>query len=247
MKHEWLIRASSLGAIMSSGRGAGTLGAKFYDEVEKMVLYNKFGIDKRIWTKYMEKGNLMEAEGVLMASRVLGWFDIKVGEKKPRFTNGWITGEPDVLTPTLLADIKSSWDGTTYPWFESTAPNKDYDWQMQGYLWLCDREECELVYTLTNTPEHLIRAEIRKVTFGIYDKAEVDPYWSKKDMHEIEEKVERDVRSQMMFDHIPEEYRVKRFMIYRDEAKIEAIKDRIEVAREHYDELSKKLLQNNKK
>jgi hypothetical protein len=244
MKHEWIVRASSMGAIMSCGKGANTLGAKFYAEVQKMVLYNKFGIDKRIWTKYMEKGNLMEAEGVHLASRVLGWFDIPVIDKKPRFSNDWVIGEPDVLTPTLLADIKSSWDGTTFPWFESKLPNKDYDWQMQTYMYLCDREECELVYTLTDTPEHLIRAEIRKITFGVFDKAEVDPYYQNKSMSEIEAKIERDVRSQMSFGHIPEELRVKRFMIYRDEAKIEAMKDRITLAREIYDEYYKELLQN---
>lgn len=237
MKHEWIVRASSMGKIMANGRTKDSIGAEFYKEVERMVLYNKFGIDKRIWTKYMEKGTLMEVEGIKMASRVLGWFDVNVNEKKPRLVNDWVIGECDVNTPTVLADIKTSWDGSTYPWFDEEFTNKDYYWQMQTYMWLTGKSQAELVYCLTDTPEHLIQAEMRRMCFQAYDRASVDPYLMDKTMDEIERKIEKEVRSQSMFSHIPEVYRVKRYIIERNDADIERMQERIALARNEYDQM----------
>ena len=236
MKHEWLVRASSMGAIMSSDRSGTKLGAKCISEIQKMLLYNKRGVNKRIWTKYMEKGTIVEAEGIDLAARVLGWFDVKSDDKKERYRNEWIVGEPDILSPTVLGDIKSSWDATTFPFFKDKIPNPDYKWQMISYMWLTDRTESELVYCLTNTPEHLIQKEIRMQTFAAMDKANYDEYYRNKDMHEIEAKVEREVRSQMTFDNFPDKERVKRWVIQRDEVEIEAMKDRILECRNLYDQ-----------
>tara|TARA_R110001592_G_scaffold87052_2_gene256957 strand:+ start:2157 stop:2933 length:777 start_codon:yes stop_codon:yes gene_type:complete len=236
MKHEWLVRASSMGAIMSSDRSGKKLGAKCITEIQKMLLYNKRGVNKRIWTKYMEKGTIVEAEGIDLAAGVLGWFDVKSDAPKRRYKNEWIVGEPDIESPMILGDIKSSWDATTFPFFKDKIPNADYEWQMMSYMWLCDRSECELVYCLTNTPEHLIQKEIRMQTFAAMDKANYDEKLRNMDMHEIEAKVEREVRSQMTFDNFPAKERVKRWVIKRDEVKIEAMKDRITECRHLYDE-----------
>jgi hypothetical protein len=45
------------------------------------------------------------------------------------------------------------------------------------------------------------------------------------------------VQSLHNFDHIPNELRVKRFIVEYNEADIEKLKQRIEVAREYYQEL----------
>ena len=39
------------------------------------------------------------------------------------------------------------------------------------------------------------------------------------------------------FDHIPNELRVKRFIVEKDEASQQKIKERVEVAREYYQQL----------
>ena len=235
MKHEWLVRASSMGAIMSSDRSGKKLGAKCVTEVQKMLLYNKRGVNKRIWTKYMEKGTINEAEGIDLAARVLGWFDVKSNAKKKRYRNEWVVGEPDIDSPQVLGDIKSSWDATTFPFFKDNLPNKDYEWQMQTYMWLTNKDQCELVYCLTNTPEHLIQKEVRIQTFAAMDKTHVDDKLRSMDISEIEAKVEKEVRSQMTFDNFPEKERVKRWIIERDDVKIEAMKDRITECRHLYD------------
>ena len=248
MKHEFRVRASSMGAIMTNDRSRKNMGNRCLDKIEEMLWYNKFGIDDRIWSKYMEKGTLNEEQGIKLAAKVLGWFDVQENAQKVRRMNDWVVGEPDVLTPTLLADIKTSWSGSTYRKTASKTkvPNTDYDWQMQCYMWLCDREEAELVYCLTDIPEHLILKEIRTMTYGAMDRAAVDPKLNDKDMHEIEAKIEAEVRSQSGFDHIPANIRVKRFIIKRDEAKIQAMIDRITECRKVYDEMYEHIKKMNK-
>lgn len=231
-KHKWLIRASQIGDLMASDRSGKGLGETAKKIILENVLFYKYGIEpKEISSKYLEKGNIKEAENITLAAKILDWPGVDPQNTKTRLINDFITGEPDVLTPLTLADIKSSWDASTFPWLAEKCPNKNYIFQMQSYLWLSNRETCYLVYVLSNTPENLIYDEIRKDVW----KNLANPKFADKTENEIEEIIEAKIRAQLTFDQIPENKRIKVFEIKRDETIIEQIKTRVIEAREQFD------------
>jgi hypothetical protein len=126
----------------------------------------------------------------------------------------------------VLLDVKCSWDATTFPWFETEVPNKDYFFQLQGYMFLTGKQESILAYCLINTPFQMVEDEIRRA------------HWK---FNLIEENTElrKEVESKHIFDHIPEHKRVKYWFIRRDESVIEKIKERVELCREYYNLLMK--------
>jgi hypothetical protein len=217
------IRCSAIGKLLTSPRTKGELlseTAKTY--IQDYFKEKELGIAKEFWSRYTDKGLQMEDEAIDFASQVLDWgFVVKNTE---RYNNEWITGEPDVITKTLLADIKCSWDGTTFPLFDTELKNKDYFWQLQGYLWLTGLERAELVYCLMNTPHQIVEDEVRRAHWkaGLIDED--------LDLREA-------VQSQHNFDHLPNNLRVKRFLIEKDEDAIERIKEKVEIAREYYESL----------
>ena len=233
MKHEYIVRASSVGALMAKGRAKGVeWGETALNEIKKAVLFNKYGIRDEINSKYIEKGIYNEMESILTASRVLDWnFDVMA--PKQRFVNEWVTGEPDIwrTNPELLGDVKSSWDATTFPFMDSELKNKTYDYQMQTYIWLTGAKQCELCYVLTNTPEHIINDQIQRLMYKISAR----PENAMRDLSEIELEAEQMIKGNAIFDQIPIQKRVKRFIIERNDEMIEDIKQRVESAREIYD------------
>jgi len=219
------VRASQIGKIMATPRKAGEVlseTAKTY--VHDLVLEEKYGIKKEFSSRYTDKGNEVEEIGIALVNEVLNYKFIY--KNYEFFENDWIKGTPDVNTDEVLLDVKCSWDATTFPWFETEVPNKDYFYQLQGYMWLTGKQESILAYCLINTPALMVEDEIRRA------------HWK---FNLIEENTElrKDVESKHVFDHIPEHKRVKYWFIRRDEAVIEKIKERVELCREYYNLLMK--------
>jgi uncharacterized protein YfiM (DUF2279 family) len=182
----------------------------------------ELGIAKEFWSRYTDKGLQMEDEAIEFAGQVLGWdFVVKNTE---RYNNEWLTGEPDVITKDLLADIKCSWDANTFPMFDTELKNKDYFWQLQGYMFLTGMYKAELVYCLMSTPHQIVEDEVRRAHWkaGLIDED--------LDLREA-------VQSQHNFDHLPNELRIKRFIVEKDEQAIEQIKEKVEIARDYYETL----------
>jgi hypothetical protein len=222
-----LFRASSIGNLMTESRTKGELlgkTAKTY--IEKVFKENELGYIESISSKFLDKGIQMEDVAIQMASEVLNWdFVVK---NTQRYNNSHITGEPDICTDTLLADIKCSWNLGTFPMFEDELTNKMYYWQMQSYMWLTGHEQAELVYVLANTPFEIVEDEVRR------------EHWK---LHLIEEDL--DVREAVQqihsFDHIPDALRVKRFIIEKDEQAFERIKEKCILATNYYEQLKSRL------
>ena len=217
------IRSSAIGKIMASPRNKGEVlseTAKTY--IQDLFKENELGIAREFWSRYTDKGLQMEAEAIDFAGQVLGWEFVVKNENS--FENEWITGTPDVLTKTLLADVKCSWDGNTFPLFDTELKNKDYFWQLQGYMWLTGLDKAELVYCLMNTPHQIVEDEVRRAHWkaGLIDED--------LDLREA-------VQSQHTFDHLPNNLRIKRFIVEKDEKSIEQIKEKVELAREYYEQL----------
>ena len=225
---ELLFRCSSLGKLMTDPRTKSeTLSETAKSYIQDLFKERELGIYKEFSSRYTDKGLEMEDEAIQFASEVLGWeFVVK---NETRFNNEWLTGEPDINTDSLLADIKCSWNAFTFPLFDETLKNKDYYYQLQGYMMLTGHDTSELVYCLMNTPLLIVEDEIRR------------QHWK---LNLIEEDLEvRDAVQKMHnFDHIPNELRVKRFIVEKDEAAQQKIKERVEVAREYYQQLTNILL-----
>jgi hypothetical protein len=241
MKHEWIIRASQLGELMTQGRKKDELFGETANKlILEAVLLNKYGIEPRNSTnKYTEKGIENEKESIRIAGENYGWLFVDTDAIKPRLVNDFISGEPDVLTDKVLGDVKSSWDAVTFPWTlkDGDCPNKTYLYQMQAYMWLTNREEAELVYCLTNTPDRLIYDEVRREVW----RTHVLPENQEKTEDELHEEIEEVKRRQLTFDQVPQEKRTKRTIIKRDENMITEIKERIIEARKIYDKLKEQI------
>jgi hypothetical protein len=217
------IRCSAIGKIMTSPRSKGeVLSATTKTYIKELVLEHKYGIKKEINSRYLDKGNQVEDMAIELAEQAL---DLGfVFKNELYFENDHLTGTPDIITDTLIVDVKSSWNGTTFPMFEDELPNKDYYWQLQGYMELTGKHNAIVAYCLVDTPEDIVLDEIRRVA------------WAKKELEPSEE-TEHDVRSQHEFNHIPKDKRVKAFLVEKDEHAIWQIKERVEQCREYYTEL----------
>jgi len=215
-----IVRCSSLGKLMTEPRSKSEVlsqTAKSY--IEDLFNELEFGYRKEFSSRYTDKGLEMEDEAIQFASEQFDWdFVVKNTE---RFTNDYITGEPDINTDNLLADIKCSWSLDTYPMFEAEMKNKDYYWQLQGYMWLTGKTEAELVYCLMNTPLQIVEDEVRRAHWkaGLIDE-DID--------------LRHEVQTKHNYDNIPSKLRVKRYIVERDEKAIEKIIEKVEIAREYY-------------
>jgi hypothetical protein len=221
------IRCSSLGKIMTSPRTKGEVlsqTAKTY--IEELVLEVKYGIKEEISSKHTEKGILQEDIAIEMASRVLNLpFALKNTEY---FENDFIKGTPDLILEDEIIDVKCPFVGKNFPWFEDELPNKNYYWQMIGYMWLTGRKKARVVYCLVDTPERIIQDEIRRTS---WNNLEID----------VSDELENEVRLQHEFDRISENKRVRAFLVELNDANIEQVKERLLEAKKYYDELIERL------
>jgi len=221
------IRSSAIGKIMTNPKTKGeTLSQTTKTYLQELAIQEIYGIRKEFSSRYTDKGNEVEELSIALCNDVLDLGFIYKNED--HFTNEWITGTPDVNTNEILLDVKSSWDATTFPFFDTELKNKDYLYQLHGYMWLTGKEESLLCYCLIDTPLQIVEDEIRR------------EHW-KASLIEESLDLRAFVQAKHTFGHIPKEKRLKTFKIAKDDEVIEAIKTRIEECREYYNELIIKL------
>ena len=219
------VRASQIGKIMTNPRKSGELlsqTAKTY--VQDLVLEHKYGIRREFSSRYTDKGNEVEDESIALVNEVLNYKFIYKNDEL--FENDWITGTPDVNTDEVLLDVKSSWDASTFPFFETEIPNKDYYYQLQGYMWLTGKEEAILAYCLVDTPSEMVEDEIRRAHWKFY-------------LIDESQELRKEIEAKHVFNNIPKNRRVKYWFVQKDESVIEQIKERVELCREYYNALMK--------
>lgn len=220
-------RASQIGKIMTNARSKSeTLSKTAQKQVQSALLRNEFNIKKEFWSKQMDKGNQCEDDSINLFAKVFGLFGLKKNEDY--FENDFFTGTPDLLQNDLVIDIKTSWDGNTFPWFENEIPTKDYFYQLQAYMDLTGKRKAVLAYCLVDAPEDMIQDEVRRQG------------WQHK-MIDITDEFENKVREQMTFNHIEEHMRVKIYTFDYDEEVIIKMKERVLDCRGYYKELKKEL------
>lgn len=213
-----------------------------------------FGRTKEIRSKYLEKGIQVEELSLSLYTEVKNTLVIK---NKERLSNGFITGEPDSRdrVKSLVRDFKSSWDFSTFPFFEIEIPNSDYEWQLDGYMELTALDNSELIYSLVDTPFKQIDDELRRLDWNhniytldgdvreecidfvvetvsnlIYSKKGLQAYCHQSSSVNIEWFKD--------FKEIPEEMRIKVFHRIKDPNRITALYNQIKLCREYLNQLS---------
>jgi hypothetical protein len=228
---EPLFRCSSLDNLMS---GATTPGETCISTIRELAYLNKYGIRKRFSNKFTDKGIQNEPMSLEIAARVLGWYEFDKNAVKERRNDDFLTGETDFESDLRIADVKSSFDHLSFPDHSKVIKNvPGYEWQMRGYMKIYQREQISLVYVLTPIPEQMIQDQIRREIW----QAMANPAYAGMSMEEIESKVEEDFRNEVDFDVIPEEKRVREFILKRDAVKEHQLITRLTLCRAIYKEI----------
>jgi hypothetical protein len=190
--------------------------------LQELAIEEMYGIKKEFSSRYTDKGIAVERNSIDLIQLVSDYGFMYKNEE--HFENDYLTGTPDVNTDNILLDVKSSYDATTFPWFEEEIPNKDYYYQLQGYMALCNKRKSVLAYCLVNTPFQIVEDEVRRA------------HWKEHLIDESEE-LRADVEARHNFDHIPPEKRIKTFEVRYDKDVVKAIYERIKECRKYYETL----------
>jgi hypothetical protein len=217
------IRCSAIGKIMTNSRSKSEVLSKTCKTyLQELAIEEMYGIKKEFSSRYTDKGIEVERESIDLVQEVSDFGFMYKNEEF--FENDFLTGTPDVNTDNILLDVKSSYDASTFPFFAEDIPNKDYYYQLQGYMALCNKRKSVLAYCLVNTPYQIVEDEVRRA------------HWKEHLIDENEE-LRADVEARHNFDHIPPEKRIKTFEVRYDKDVIKAIYERIEECRKYYETL----------
>ena len=191
-----------------------------------------------ISNKYIEKGLMVEEDGITVYSRNKRKFFKK---NETHLKNLFIMGTPDIFEgasiheATSVPDIKCSWDLYTFRRTVVKKINPLYWWQLHGYMWLTGAKNAPLSYCLVNTPEPLIQSAEKSLWFklGCPD-----------DSNENYLDACAELRKSMIYDDIPLNGRLLEYVIERDESLYKQIEAKVIAGRKYLqwldDELTSK-------
>jgi hypothetical protein len=161
---------SSLGKLMTESRTK----SEILSQTTKSYIANKakedfFGYNSFISTKAMQKGTDFEHESIELVNQIRDTFYIKNEET---IQNDCLIGTPDIILDNSIIDIKTSWSLETFPAIAAEGINKDYEWQLRGYMMLCDKPSAELIYCMIDTDDFLLSDWDNKT---IHKVSHIDP------------------------------------------------------------------------
>lgn len=144
-------------------------GAKTY--LNNLAKEHVYGYKLEVDTKYMEKGKACEQEAI----ELINYLRFKSYEKNTeRRESEYLTGECDIYVPGVKTiDTKVAWSIATFPSVSEDAHDSLYEWQGRAYMKLWDVPEHEVVFTMLDTPEQLIRWEQRELHIVSHIPAEL--------------------------------------------------------------------------
>ena len=219
---KYKFHASSLHYLMTKSRQKDEpLSETCKTYLQEIYLKEVWGRVKsdREGNKYTQKGIICETDSLELIERVTGK---KYFKNKKTFSNDWIVGTPDVIGKELI-DVKTSWDLFTFMSVTEDQANKDYYYQIFGYMWLLGVKNATISYCLVNTPQDIIIDEMYRLSFKFPP-----------DQQNQTEKY----RNNYIFDDIPENKRIKSYEYIYDEWMVDNIKTRIKNARDYLSKLS---------
>lgn len=215
-------RCSALGKIMSA-KDELTQSNKTY--LQELFIGEVYGVRKEITTKYFEKGNLTEQDGLTLLQKTLYPKNLLL-KNTERKHNGFIHGETDCIPPDgIVYDIKNAWDLFT---FGKAYLTTDYEWQLRGYMWLWNKKNARLFYCINNMPESLLVDEEKKIFYQNHFIS----YEDKEYQAMCEE-----MRAKHNYDKMELWERFKVWNVSHSEEMIEKLKGRIKKCRHYLNEL----------
>lgn len=230
-----LIRCSSIGNLMTepkdkAAKDAGELSKTAKTHLKNVYIQEKYGREKDIVTRQMQKGIEVEEDSITLLSRVQKKMLYKNEE---RLYNDYITGLPDIFEgksiheSDSITDIKSSYDLFTFMSNIGEPLDSSYYYQLQGYMALSGAKIAYIAYCLVNTPAHIIESEKYYLLKKMDVISEESPEFIKEAM-----KIDKN----MTFDDIPKEERVLIFTVERDDLIISKIYHKVLKARKYLTE-----------
>lgn len=144
---------SSIGKLMTNGRGKNEVGATAKSYIKQVAKENFYGYRSEINNKYIQKGLMQEQDSIdlLNTVRFEGYIKNTV-----RMVNEFMTGECDIITNDSIIDIKTSWSLDTFPVMAEDGYDTLYEWQLRAYMMLYDRPKAELIYCMVTTSNELL-------------------------------------------------------------------------------------------
>lgn len=225
-KIDWsktLFRASAIGELMTNPKlKSETLSQATIKYLRKLHRAKKYGFHDDITSKYFEKGNACEEDGITLYSR---YKRVMHKSNRERVDNECFTGIPDyfdgenVRQAKWIYDNKSSWDWTTFP-YPGDVLNKDYEWQGLIYCDLTGADGATFVHTLVDTPEPLIESEIKRVLY-------------KTGLPATDEQSAAIRRNMTFSDKMSIEERICEFVVKRDDVAVGKVIERVPTWRDY--------------
>lgn len=223
---EFKIRCSAIGQIMTNDKSGNSMGKTAKSYCEQWLKEQIYGRTKEFTSKQTQKGLIVEDNSIDFIAEQL-----KLGmlfKNELLFENDYMQGTPDIILPDTIIDAKNSWDCFTFPLFEDGIPTDAYEWQLQGYMGLTGRDKAILAYVLSDTPINLIEKEAY--------------WWCKNNGYEeLDMEIFREFVSRMTYKNIDPKFKLKTYEIYKDEAKIKQIENRVYQCRDYIEILKLKI------
>lgn len=223
---EFKIRCSTIGQIMTNDRSGKDMGKTTKTYCELWLKEQIYGRKKEFTSKHTQKGLIVEDNSIdFIAERLnLGM----LFKNEEHFGNDYMEGTPDIILPDQIIDAKNSWDCFTFPLFEDGIPTDSYEWQLQGYMELTNKDKATLAYVLSDTPINLIEKEAY--------------YWCKNNGYEeLDLDVYKEFMKRMTYGDIDPKFKLKTYEVIRDKNKAEQIKARVYQCRDYIETLKLKL------
>ena len=225
-----LMRCSSLGLLMTepvskADKDAGVLSKTAQSHLISVYIREKYGRIKEVETKQMRKGKEAEEDSIDLLSKYLGRYLQKNTE---RIDNDFVTGLPDIFEGDKIIgcdfiwDIKTCWDIFTFMDKLTSPLDKNYWWQLQGYMYLTGAKKSAIAYCLTDTPEYLIASEKRKLMYQMDVATEESPEF---------QEAAAGLELNLIYPDIPTKEKVLIFNVDRDDDAIFRISQKVERAR----------------
>lgn len=165
MNRVFKARPSALGKIMSNAKKEGELSATCISYLNDWYSDDFDDID----SKYMRKGLIQEDRCIDFAAERLGYGILEKNQNV--YENEYLIGTPDVVQETFVLDTKCPWSFKTLI-DASNKLNKDYEWQLRGYMMLCNVHNSTLFYGLLDTP-----SEANYGVKVIWENLPIDERW----------------------------------------------------------------------
>jgi hypothetical protein len=165
-----LFRCSGLGYLMPEPRSKSeTISETTKTHLVDLFVSEHYGRREEIYGKALSKGNDREEDSLTLFSRVTKTMFRK---NKEHLENSFIKGTPDTYlgetigTAMVITEIKTSWSANTFFRSKMKDLDKNYYWQVQGYMALTGAKRAQVAFCLVNGTFMAIMDEKRKAQWS---------------------------------------------------------------------------------